>query len=778
MLSRDLNSPQRSSLRLIDPSLAAFIVVVTGCLIGLGTAWLPLTPSHEELIAYAGKWSWMREQWAQGNSPSWWIGDFLGGFSGVAMLSYAASLVPYALLSLVLPDVEAFKVGGLLLLGLGALAARSFGCEFTRCRWTGSLIGLLYFTSPQLLMRLGWQEHMTIVTTFPLVPLTFWAMLRVATTGSLKDSLLLAMSFAATLLCWSKMGATLSVPLAGFALWLFASRPDARMHLLKGAMWAIPAILLLGVLPLLPLLREFRLMTVFELGPFSVWQAMYSAKSAASWLDRGGEFFGNLPPILSVDRGGYYLGIIPLVAVIGTIVATWKNRIAAPVGLRAMLALTLVIFWLSLGPRSVIQGHFELMSGAFNLPDWSISLPWFALVAPGVFLWWAVGPARWRMAIFAVLLLVYYLVPGFVWIERIPLFANLRAPDSFWILNGSFLWSVAGGIAVAFCLKRIRIPWVRIAVAAAVCVFVLWDASINARGFFSNGLPSALYRDFQKATEFLRDAEPAGRVSALSGRYFYLGIPAESKRALSTEAIQHYFMLRNTALLEAARGNSLASLQTYLALAGVSHVLIDRNDTVLTSDGEAWFSSWMPKPFENPHFSIYENPNALFPAYFSSRSIRASNATPENALAAAVLGIVLIGDPSAPEVLEKPENPGSTSDFKNVEVIQDSPVEFRAVSDHGPGILVLSQAWHPDWTATINSVPVGVQRASGAFPAVELDAGRSQVVFTFSPPGWYGVVMTVSLVSWMLSVIAIIALTLRSMGAGGRSSTPIGESER
>jgi hypothetical protein len=765
-------------LRRIDLSLAAFLAVIGACLIGLGSAWLPLTPSHEELIAYAGKWAWMKERWSQGNFPAWWVGDFLGGFSGVAMLSYAASLLPYGLVSFFLPEVEAFKVGGLLLLGLGALAARSFGCEFTRCRWTGSLIGLLYFASPQLLMRLGWQEHMTIVTTFPLIPLTFWALLRLSKTGSARDALLLAMAFAATLLCWSKMGATLAVPLAGFALWLFFSQRECRPNLLKGARWAVPAVLLLGVLPLLPLLREFRFMTVFELGPFTGWQAMYSAKSAVSWLDRGGVFLQNLPPMLNVDRGGYYLGFLPLLAVVGVIAMTWKNRPQTPAGFRVMVALTLLVFWLSFGLRSVIQGHFELMSGAFQLPDWSISIPWFALIAPGVFLWWAIDPSRWKAAIFSVLVFAYYLIPGFVWIEKIPLFANLRAPDSFWILNGPFLWAVAGGIAIGFCIKQVRMRWIRVSASAAVCVLVLWDASGSARGFFANGLPNALFRDFENATEFLREAKVPGRVLPISGRYFYLGIPAHAHRALSTEAAHHNFMLRDTAVLEAAKFHSLTALQTYLTVAGVSHVLIDRNDVGLTPETEAWFSSWMEKPFENPHFTIYENPAALFPAFFSSNATRASNATPENALAAAAIGIVFINDQEAAEVLERPEEVGSINDFQRIEMVHASPGSFEATLDREAGILVLNQAWHPDWAATVNGVPVPIEKAAGAFPAVETNAGKSEVAFTFSPPVWYGISMFGGAAAWILALVAVLALSLRSFRAARRRHNAEGPSEK
>lgn len=763
MPSYPLNSPIRSVSRLIDPSLVAFIIVVSACLFALGSVWLPLTPSHEELIAYAGKLAWMKDQFAKGQFPTWWIGDFLGGFSGVAMLSYSASLLPYALLSGFLPDVEAFKIGGLLLLGLGALSARTFGIEFTHCRWTGSLIGLLYFSSAQLLMRLGWQEHMTIVTTFPLIPLTFWAMLRLSTTGAVKEALLLALSFSATLLCWSKMGATLAVPLAGFALWLFVSRSDARPRLIRGAMWAIPSIVVLGVLPLLPLLREFRWMTVFELGPFAGWQSMYSVKSAASWLDRGGDFFGKLPAMLSIDRGGYYLGVLQLLSVMGVVAVTWKNRVSIPAGFRAMLVLTLVMFWISFGPRSVIQGHFELMSGAYQLPDWSISIPWFALVAPGVFLWWVLPPSRWKPVSFSIFALVYYVISGFSWIEKFPLFSNLRAPDSFWILNGPFLWSVASGIAMASMLKTLQNRWLRSLAAITVCGLVLWDASGSARGFFSNGLPGALYRDFFAATEFLKNSDSKGRVFPVSGRYFYLGIPTHANRPLSTEAAHHNFMLRDTARLESAKNQSLKSLQIYLSLAGISHVFIDRNDPTANPEMEALFGSWMPKVFENAHFTIYENPVCLFPGFFSPSATRASNAIAENALAAAAIGVLLIDDSDAPEILEKPKQSGDLSNFITMDVLPVSAGRFRMNLNNTQGVVVLNQAWHPDWNATVDGQSTLVVKAASAFPAVEVKPENTTVEFFFVPPAWFYIAIFGGLFGWLVTIILLVGISVKNL---------------
>jgi len=760
-------------VRAVDPALAVFIIMIIAALSVLAWGWLPQSPSHEELIAYAGKLSWLKQKFATGEFPSWWIDGYLGGFSGVAVMSYLVSMIPYWALSLVLPEVMAFKVGGLLLLGLGAVSARAFACRLSQCGWTGTAVGVMYLCSAQPLMRLGWQEHMTIITAVPLVPLTFLAMLRVAETGKFWDALLLAVSFSATLLCWSKIGATLAVPLSAFALWLFIARPESRMNLIRGAKWAIPGVLLLGVLPLLPLVREYSYMTVFELGPFAGWQAMYSAKSGMSWFDRGGDLFQNLPQVLRVDRGGYYLGLVQLLAVFLFVMKTWHRWPAVPAGLRPSLALSLGMFWLSFGPRSVIQGHLDLMRGGYQLPDWSISLAWFALIAPAFLFWWMLPATRWRKLWMVLLVATYYFVPGFVWIEKLPLFANLRAPDSFWILNGALLWSVAAGIATVACVRLIPQPAWRGALAASAAVFLVWDSSANTRGFFAQGLPSELYTDFDDTVRFLHDAPPAGRVLAISGRYFYLGIPALADRPLSTEAAHHNFMLRNTALLEQSRFQSIKSLQTYLTIAGISHVLLDRKDPGMDAETGAWFSSWMPKVYEDPYFLVFQNANALFPAFLASHSQLVARPNNEDIVAAAAKGVLLVSDSDALTTPAANKSDGTAPPFERIDGERTSPEHYRFPVSGRSGVIVLSQAWHPDWNVAVDGETRPVLKAAGAFPGVVVADSNTKVEFQFSAPFWYSAVVLGGMACWLIAFLIFGWLGFQTIvGSKHRLSQP------
>lgn len=733
-------SPHLHRVRPLLPQIVFFCCGLVWLLI-LGNAWLAAHPSHEELVGYAGKLAWLREWIVQGDGPGWWVDGFLGGFSAVAMGSYALALVPYAILAMALPDIEAFKVGGLLMLGLGGWAVAAFARALTRSVWTGCVCGLVFLFSAQPLIRLGTLEHMTIVSAFPLVPLSFLAMLRLAENGGVRRALWVAVVFSAALLCWTKAGATLSVALGGFALALCFSSETYRVNLVRSALWAVPAILALGVVPLLPLVREFGFMTVFENRPFDTWQAMYSAKTAASWLDRGGDWFRELPSSLRVDAGAYYLGMVPLAAVAVCVIATWRDSRTAPRGLRLMLMLALGVFWLSFGPRSVMAGHFEFMSGAFRLADWSVLLPWAALIAPAVLFWWLLPESRLRVWVFFALVGVYYFVPGFVWIERIPVFGDLRAPDSFWMLNGAVLWAVAGGIAITACLGRIADARLRVGAAVAIGVLVFVDLGVNARGFFQPGLPGELRSDFGESIAYLRESDAPGRVAAHSGRYFFLEIPAETGRGLASEAAHHNFKLRDSARLRDAAGESVSAFRAWIDLAGVSHVWVDRTDRETRVEFIEALGERLPITFSNPHFVVFENRDAAFPAFFAARSRRGD--LPGDALDAVGEGVLLVDDESTEAV-----GAGEARGFQRLDA-ERSGDRWDIQSPGRAGYVVLSQAWHPDWHAQVDGSDRAVVRAGSALPAVRVSADETALRFSFRPPRWYALCGGVALVAWI-----------------------------
>ena len=750
--------------------LPAFALFLAAYLAVIATGWLGQTPTSGELAGHAAKIAAILDLLRGGDFA--WFPDYLTGSPAATLLSFALSVPVYAPGLLLSADpIAGMKVTALALLALAGLAAFAFGRRLACDGWTGFAVGCAYLLAPQILLRTGWQEHMTIVVAIPLVPLAFLAMLRVAERGSPFDALLLATTISATLLAWSKMGATLAIPLGLFALWLFVGRPECRANLARGAAWAVPATLLLGVLPLLPLLRERGFMTVFELDPFAQWQAAYSVKTATAWLDRAGDLFAILPRSFSLDRGGYYLGFVGLAAVIAVVALTWRAdrrpRELAP--LRVFLLLALAMFWVSFGPRNVLQGHFEFLGVAQTFPDWGIPLHWLALAAQGVLLHWCLPARRWRTPAFLAIFAVYLVVPAFRVLERLPLYADLRAPDSFWILNGTFAWAVASALAVVFLLRRLPRP--RLVPWAGLAALLLAGADFSAyfRPFFSGGLDAGVLKNFRHTADHLR--ENSGRVLVLSGRYFYLDLPRLTDRPLANEALNRYLTPATTARLQTASRLSATDMIAYLRLSGIGDVVIERRDPDIPSGTQKWFRTILPLRAESPGFLVLTNPLSLHPAFFGASVVPAAAGYEEyvDALRLAKTDHLTIARPDGQPLDEdlpglKSDAAASAAPAPPLEKLPPAtPRTASRVQLDAPGRagwVVLSESWHPDWTALVDGVPVAVYRTAGGFPAVPVTAAQRRVEFQFTPPAWYAASLLSAAGAWTLALLGLVATPL------------------
>ncbi len=727
--------------------LPLFLLFLAAYLAVIGNGWFRQGMTAGELSGHAAKIEAILALLRSGDFA--WFPAYLTGSPSATLLSFVLSIPVYAPALLLVDDpAVAMKSTALALLALGGVAAFGFGKRLAGSGWSGFAIGCAWLLSPQILLRAGWQEHMTILVVIPLVPLTFLALLRVAERGTPFDAILLAASFSAALLAWSKMGATLALPLAIFALWMFAARPECRRHLLRGAAWAFPATLLLGVAPLLPLLRERAFMTVFELDPFRQWQAIYSAHCGTAWLDRAGGLFASLPAVFTHDQGGYYLGLVGTGAVAIVIFLAWREKhpMRDVALIRVFLVIALLMFWISHGPRSVLQGHFELLADAEPFPDLGVVLHWLVLAAQGALIFWCLPHGRWRVQAFVALFAIYLLAPIFRLLELFPLYADLRAPDSFWILNGTFAWAVASALSLVVVLRKLPSSPARSVVAAIALAAAAWDFSPYF-GWFSRGdLGARNLSDYREAAAYLRDRP--GRVHTVTTRYFPLDLPLAARRDLSTEALNHYLMPRDTARLQDAAYRSATNMLAYLQLAGIGDVLLSAETQ---SPVQKWFRALLPVGFENSSFTILTNPQPLYPAFFAETATPAAGKEEfVEALRQAQAARLAIASPQ-PADSDPRAAPGD--DFIRLDPASprgNSRVTFNAPGQ--AGWIVLSESWHPDWKGFVNGAPAAIARAAGGFPAIPTPAGNATVEFRFQPPWWYAGALASGALSWVLAL--------------------------
>ncbi|NBR70335.1 MAG: hypothetical protein EBT69_09220, partial [Verrucomicrobia bacterium] len=425
----------------------------------------------------------------------------------------------------------------------------------------GWIAALLYAIGPQAALRLAGNEHLPVVFCMPYPPLIGWALLDIATRNSGRGMVILAMAVAAMSLTFNKITAVFAPVALGLAVWLHFRYPHKTMPLLRGCLMAGAIFIFLGILPQLPGLREAGRMTLFSTDPLLGWQSSFSIKAPLSWFDRGGLLLQGMPGNFTVDEGGFYLGLLVVVATAVALEIRRRGSESPLDGiLKLFIALFLLVQWFSLGPRNGLGGMGEFLKSAQGIQDWVLPIFWISALGPIAVLALIWPSGRWKWPTFAIALSVYMLVPGFRLFELIPLAGTVRAPWSFWQVGGAFCLAGVGALAVArFCPGKNRAWLPSIALLVAVI-----DFSPYYGKFFKPGLEQGTYEGFLQAADFLQTQPKSGSILPLSGRYFYMRLPQLTGRPISTEAFQAYFMSKGMRALQDAGGANADLMKTSL----------------------------------------------------------------------------------------------------------------------------------------------------------------------------------------------------------------------
>jgi hypothetical protein len=74
------------------------------------------------------------------------------------------------------------------------------------------------------------------------------------------------------------------------------------------------------------------------------------------------------------------------------------------------------------------------------------------------------------------------------------------------------------------------------------------------------------------------------------------------------------------------------------------------------------------------------------------------------------------------------------------------------------GWIVVSEAYHPDWTVLIDGKPAEVHRAEAALLSTYVPIGSHELTFQFKAPAWYSFCLALGALSWIVALAAMLYL--------------------
>jgi len=759
--------------------LAAFLFAIAALVF-----WAQYPVSSQEGLANFAKVENVLTELRRTGGPAWWGWAFQGGTSlapwwGTSLTSAVLALCA-ALFGTGL-GIKISMLAGVPVAGFGAflLVRRLSGSEAA-----GVWAGLAYASSAGIWVRMMAVEHVVVVWALALLPYAAWSLLRLLEEPAAKNALLAAVMCSAVALTYSK-AALLAMPVLGaLVLWGFWKHCGVAGWVRPGV-WGtlLGGVVVLGVLPNLPALRESGFAALFEFGPLEGWKQSFASKSALHFFDRlgglSGGFRSDFAP--TTAAGGMYLGAVLLLAV-GMVVVLRRRMLGGDDrrmagAFRLSCGLALFAFWLSFGPFSVVSGTLRALQASGEAADVFPAVLWGVIGLQG-WLIWGLLPERMPLKKSSAILLmaVYFLVPGFGLVSWLPFYRDLRAPFDFYQVGGLVWACAAGGIALAMLLESrwtLARPGIRRAGLAVIAVVWGLDFAGHATLGAKSALPAGTYAEFLDAARFLKDSPARGGVLAMSGRYFYLQVPSLTGRALVQEAFQSYLQQRGYAALLAAGYSSMADFMELLRVAGVRYVLIDREDPDLPKEFAAMLGERLPSVHRSRFFEILENPAALAPAFGASEAVLFAGDQPPDfpaALEAAgrnllAVGQTLPGESAGTisegklEIEEDFKKPGGSPFFTIADVRREASSRISLGSVEGAKWIVVPEAWNPGWTASAGGKSVPVYRALGALLAVENPG--VPVEFTYRAPAWYDWCLWTALGGWLVVLPAAFLKSVR-----------------
>ncbi len=719
----------------------------------------------------------------------------IAGWTPNYMLGHSSVVYDAAALATFLAKAVTLLIGGicgsfislkLLILSFVPLSAFTMWLLASRLgagRSMASWISLVYILLPSVHVAIGNYEHWTVGLCFVFTPLILRGILAVAEEGSPREIVGLGLAAAALALSYTKIAVVMSPMLLLWTVEVLRQNRAVMKRALIGYGWSILVAVLAGVVFLLPGSREFGFAAGFLFDPVDGWKHHYAFKTPLLWIDLWG-FLTKGSPELMGDAQMFQIGLIPLAALSFALslstLAEWR---ATQLG-RWFLILTgcwLLSIWFAAGPDGILLGHINTLKTSQGIPDTSIPLLWLSLIWIGWLIYRTASQLLSKKTWVPALITLFVLaVPVFRIAEFFPLFKDIRAPESFWSVGGFCCLAAAVGMAFWMLFTGVISEGWRKPLAIAVGLLMLVELYPIHSAYWTRGMDRQLFTEYDQAAAFLKAAPIQGRVHPLSGRYFYLTLPEKAGRALDSEALLRHFQLKWVRHLEAAGNASGDAIRSYMNLAGVAYILLDKEDPFSPKQMQDFFRSVYPVAFENRYFAVLANPTALYPAFLAHdfvalppESYAMAPATlqllPQNLITVEMGGVDsnmpgfagMAKGPNQIELLAQYQGKAGQP-FGRVPLVGNRMDDYQRMSYQLPptvsGWFVVSEAYHPDWSVTIDGKAAEVHRAEGALLSTYVPVGSHEVVFRFKAPAWYSLCLGLGAFSWIVALAALLYL--------------------
>lgn len=324
---------------------------------------------------------------------------------------------------------------------------------------------------------------------------------------------------------------------------------------------------------------------------------------------------------------------------------------------------------------------------------------------------------------------------------------RLDVAGLFYVMYAFFL--VGAGSLLVLALRRPALPRAGATVVLGAMLVLLSWVELTS---YVNHLRMARTDRFSHPPEFVRFLQERGGLHRVAS-YGLPGMPPEYGSAygvaqigsMNFHLLPHYEKLFNRLIVPnpADRWTTFITLVNakdadWLKLAAID--LVGAKYLVSPTgfhqlQAHAQSSGWR-RVYDGTHVRIYENPDPLPRAFVVHRLVESAGTPLDEGISPRQ--VATSDDPRLIEAAQSlgigPTEGRGSSDKVGAVVRRYDHARVEIEADLStPGVLVLTDAWHPNWSVRVDGKPAVLGRVNEAFRGVPLAAGRHVIEMTYAP---------------------------------------------